>query len=133
MALTMQILQDPGTNTGLLAGRGKYAHLIAGIQSRIYNAFRGTKLAASSKSASGELMAVLWWLSSGLCSTIDVYGMAFPQNGATHSRAYWATASYDRVPMPSWPGPSVPKSNAVLEMYALHAAMRAGYLCVHAH
>eukprot|EP00951_Prasinocladus_malaysianus_P036830 scaffold390629_cov51-Prasinocladus_malaysianus.AAC.1 len=67
-------------------------------------------------------------MASGLCSSIDVYGMAFPQKGESASRAYWVDATSDEEPLA---GPAVQAKNAYLEMYALHAAMRSGLLCVH--
>ena len=130
----MQVINQPDHSPiRLMAGRGKYQPLINGVRNHIYDFFKGTKLRASSAHASDELTAVLWWLSSGLCKTIDVYGMAFPQYGEKRSRAYWSTASYDTGSSVPWPGPSVPAPNAALEMYALHAAMKEGLLCVHTH
>jgi len=117
-----------------MAGRGKYQPLITGVRDHVYHFFKNSKLASKPRYASDELTAILWWLSSGLCKTIDVYGMAFPQYGETQSRAYWSTAAYDAGGgTEPWPGPSMPAQNAALEMYAMHAAMRDGLLCVHTH
>jgi hypothetical protein len=116
-----------------LAGRGRYAKFIQGVEDHIYSAFDKTKLRAKVGHASDELEAVLWWAASGLCSQIDVYGLPFPQAGGRGSRAYWATTIYDPAEKQPWPGPTVPMANVNLEMYALHAAMRAGLLCVRTH
>ena len=116
-----------------MAGRGKYNQVIIEAGQHIYSAFQSLKLKANWREASDELHAVLWWLSSGLCSSIDVYGMAFPhQTGEANSRAYWSAAN-NLDGHSSWPGPQVSKQNAALEMYAMHVAMRAGLLCIHAH
>lgn len=122
----------PG-KTQTLAGRGRYAGYIEGVRDHVYRAFSKTKLKAKVGYASDELMAVLWWLASGLCNQVDLYGLAFPQPGQRASRAYWATTSYDPADKKPWPGPAVPMANVNLEMYALHAAMRAGHLCVRTH
>ena len=125
---------SPGQGAGekQLAGRGKYEKVIDGVGKHIYAAFGSTKLRADWRHASDELRAVMWWLASGLCSSIDVYGMAFPhETGESHSRSYWSTSnSHGQSP---WPGPQVSKKNAAMEMYAMHAAMRAGLLCIHTH
>uniref|UniRef100_A0A061RB91 Uncharacterized protein n=1 Tax=Tetraselmis sp. GSL018 TaxID=582737 RepID=A0A061RB91_9CHLO len=125
-----QVLHSPGNKVEHVAGKGDQAAVIRRAAAGLYSAFRGTKLAPKSDKTSAELVAVLWWLASGACKTIDVYGMPFPQPKSPHSKAYWSTAAYDLAGSEPWPGPLIPARNAYLEMYALHIAMRQGLLCV---
>jgi len=109
---------DPGCDRRTMCGSGQGQAAVANagrtIFGQINRAFGG-----AAATPSGAFLAMLWFQSSGLCTSVDVYGIAGVQDGPPR----------EAIPAYFEGGANATAEQARVEQYAMAASMRAGLAC----